>query len=270
MLRNYCAMQALKIFMLLLLLGCNSKSQKKEVLISNVNTPESLGTILFIVSNQHTYGNTDINTSNHFAEIVLAYDVLINANYNVDFVSPEGGAIPIGYLNTSDSIQKKYIYNFNFMNKLKNTKNPENINSAHYRAVYYGGGGAAMFGVPENKKIQEITMNIYNNNGIVSAICHGTAGIVNLKTKDGKYVYEGKQVNGFPDLFENKEAKYYEQFPFSIQETIKQRGGNFSYSKEGWDNYYKVDGRLITGQDPTAAASVAIKIIEALQKQNNQ
>jgi len=242
--------------------ACSSSSKNKE--------KSSKGNILFIVSNQHTYGDTDINTSNHFAEIVLAYDVLIKAGFHIDFVSPEGGAIPIGYLNTSDSIQKKYLYDFSFMKKLKTTLKPENIDSRNYLAVYYGGGGAAMFGIPENKTIQKITMEVYeNNNGIVSAICHGTAGIVNLKTKDGKYLYEGKKVNGFPDLFENKEAKYYQQFPFSIQEIIKERGGDFTYSKEGWDNYYKVDDRLITGQDPTASASVAKKIIEALQKQNN-
>jgi putative intracellular protease/amidase len=135
--------------------------------------------------------------------------------------------------------------------------------------VYYSGGGAAMFGVPENKKIQEISMDVYNSNGVVSAICHGTAGIVNLKTKEGNYLYKGKEVNGFPDMFENKEAQYYKQFPFSIEEIIKERGGNFTYSKEGWDNYYRVDDRLITGQDPTASASVAKKIIETLQKQNN-
>jgi len=154
------------------------------------------------------------------------------------------------------------------MGKLKNTLKPEFINSEDYKAVYYVGGGAAMFGVPENKNIQDITMSIYNNNGIVSAVCHGTAGIVNLKTKDGKYLYEGKQVNGFPDVFENKEANYYKTFPFSIEGMIIERGGNFSYSEEGWDNYFKVDDRLITGQDPTAAASVAKQIINTLNNQS--
>lgn len=234
--------------------------------VDNTPTKER---VLFIVSNQHTYGTTDINTANHFAEIVLAYDVLIKEGYAVDFVSPLGGAIPIGYLNTSDSIEKKYLYDFHFMEKLKTTLKPEAIIATNYAAVYYSGGGAAMFGVPEDKTIQKITMSIYNNNGIVSAICHGTAGIVNLKTKDGNYLYKGKQVNGFPDLFENKDANYYKTFPFSIEETITQRGGTFNYSKDGWDNYYQVDDRLITGQDPTAATSVAKKIIEALEKKSN-
>ena len=46
---------------------------------------------------------------------------------------------------------------------------------------------------------------------------------------------------------------------------IKERGGNFDYSKKGWDGFYQVDGRLITGQDPTAASKVAEKIVETLQ-----
>lgn len=233
---------------------------------SNINTIDSKGSILFIVSNQHYYGNTDMNAANHFAEIVLAYDVLVNEGYQVDFISPKGGAIPIGYLSTSDSLQKKYLYDFDFMEKLKKTLKPEVITASDYKAVYYVGGGSAMFGVPEDKSIQAITMSIYNNNGIVSAICHGTAGIVNLKTKDGNYLYQGKDVNGFPDLFENKDASYYKTFPFSIEETIKERGGNFTYSKEGWNNFYKTDGRLITGQDPTAAASVAKEIIQTLKQ----
>jgi len=243
---------------ILLSTGCSNSTNNDEEF--------SEEKILFIVSNQHYYGNTDMNTANHFAEIVLAYDVLANNGYQVDFVSPKGGAIPIGYLATSDSIQKKYLYDFDFMDKLKNTKTPEIINASDYKAVYYVGGGAAMFGVPENKTIQNITMSIYNNKGIVSAVCHGTAGIVNLKTEDGSYLYQGKQVNGFPDLFENKDANYYKTFPFSIEEIIKERGGKFSYSKNGWDNYYKTDGRLITGQDPTAAATVAKEIIKALKQ----
>lgn len=243
--------------LVLLCFGClNSES------INDTNTNDK---ILFIVSNQHYYGESDISTSNHFAEIVLAYDVLVNEGYSIDFLSPEGGAIPIGYINTSDSLQKKYLYEVEFMNKLKNTFPPTEINSANYKAVYYGGGGAAMFGVPENEAIQKITMSIYNNNGVVSAICHGTAGIVNLKTLDDKYLYEGKQVNGFPDLFENKNANYYKTFPFSIEETINERSGNFTYSEKGWDGFYKVDGRLITGQDPTAAASVAKQLIITLK-----
>ncbi len=236
-----------------LLLGCSVSSKDK---------------ILFVTSNQCTYGNTTLKTANHFAEIVLAYDVFIKSGYLVDFVSPEGGAIPIGYINTSDPIQKKYLDDLDFMNLFKNTYSPEAIDAKNYKAVYYSGGGAAMFGVPENKAIQDISRKIYENRGIVSAICHGTAGIVNVKLTNGKYLYEEKEVNGFADAFENKNKAYYKTFPFSIEEAITKNGGNFIYSKKGWDNHYIVDGRLITGQDPTASVSVAKQVVAILQKTN--
>lgn len=253
---------------LLISLGCRSVEKKNEVttlITSNVNEILT-DKILFVVSNQQTYGNTQIKTSNHFGEIVYAYNVLIQAGYTIDFVSPKGGSVSYGYINESNSIQKKYLKDVNLLHKLENTLHPEKVIISDYRAVYYVGGGAAMFGVPENIEIQKIVMDIYEeNNGIVSAICHGTAGIVNLKTKDGEYLYKGKQISGYPDEFENITAKYYQQFPFSIQKTIKKRGGNFSYSKKRRSNHYRVDGRLITGQDPSASASVAQKIVEVLK-----
>ncbi|WP_435624900.1 type 1 glutamine amidotransferase domain-containing protein [Flagellimonas sp.] len=264
----------MKHFCLLLLLvsffGCKDSNEqivKKTPRTSISSEDAENGRILFIVSNQYTYGNSNINAANHFSEIVFAYDVFKKAGFEIDFVSPKGGAIPIGYLNTSDPLEKQYLYDFEFMGQLKNTFTPSQINPAKYQAVYYGGGGAAMYGVPENQAIQKITMAVYEENkGVISAICHGTAGIVNLKTQDGRYLFDGKKVNGFPDLFENKEAAYYQEFPFSIEQTIRERGGNFSYSAEGWDNYFVFDGRLVTGQDPTAAASVAHKVIELLSK----
>ena len=233
-------------------------------------TQNENGKILFVVSNAHYYGSSDINAANHFAEIVLAYDVLQKAGYSIDFVSPEGGAIPIGYINTSDSIIKKYLYDGAFMDLLESTKRPNELQSSDYKAVYYSGGGSAMFGVFDNQQIQDLVMEVYEqNNGIVSAVCHGTAGIVNLQKSDGTYLVSGKRVNGFPDLFENMEARYYKEFPFSIQEAIEENGGVFKYSDEGWDNYFEKDGRLITGQDPTSSALVAEQIVLALQEKSS-
>ncbi len=241
------------VLIVILLVSCSNKETKQKILI--------------VTSNQQTYGNTKINTSNHFAEIVLAYDEFVNAGYDVDFVSPKGGKIWVGYIDDSDATQKRYLDDEAFMSRLKTTMSPNEINTSDYIAVYYGGGGAAMFGVPENKEIQDISMAVYEeNNGIISAICHGSAGLAYLKTKDGNYLVEGKKVNGFPDAFEDMDAEYYATFPFSIQQKLIANGGQFEYSKKGWDDFSIADGRLITGQDPTAARSVAKKIIEVLKQ----
>ncbi len=257
-------MKNIILLFLFTLISCSSNYSRPENSQSDEYQSEK-GKILFIVSNAHFYGDSDISASNHFSEIVFPYDVLSKAGYVIDFVSPEGGAIPIGYLDNSNETIKKYLFDGSFMDKLEFTLKPEEVRPEDYVAVYYGGGGSAMFGVPENVPIQNIVMQIYEEqNGIVSAVCHGSAGIVHLKKKDGKHLVAGKSVNGFPDKFENMEGRYYQEFPFSIEQKLIEHGGIYKYSETGWDGFYQVDGRLITAQDPTGAATVAEKIIEQL------
>ena len=222
--------------------------------------------ILFIVSNAHFYGDSNLATGNSYSEIINAYDTFVKAGYTVDFVSPEGGSIPLAYINTSDELSKSYLYNPDFMYALKHTKKPAEINPKNYKAVHYIGGGSAMFGVPENTAIQNIVMTIYEDHrGIISSVCHGTAGIVHLKTKSGKYLVEGKRVNGYPDAYERKDAEHFKQFPFLITQTIEERGGDFNYSPRN-TVHVEVDGNLVTGQNYLSSKPVALKIIEMLKK----
>ncbi len=221
--------------------------------------------ILFVTSNQDFYGKTKISTSNHFEEIVVPYDIFIKAGFEVDFMSPKGGAIPIGYINASDSIQKHYLYESFFMDKLEHTMKPTEIIAGNYLAIYYSGGGAAMYGVAEDTTIQKIAREVYNKNGVVSALCHGTAGLAFLKDENGKSLYKGKKITGYPDKLENSEMEYYKAFPFSMDKAIKNNDGNFVYSDKGRDSFYIVDGRFVTGQDPTSASKVANEIIKIIK-----
>lgn len=221
--------------------------------------------ILFVTSNQDFYGSTTISASNHFGEIIEPYEVFIQAGYQVDFISPKGGAIPIGYLNTSDSLQKKYLYDAWFMDKLEHTWKPTEIIAENYVAIFYSGGGAAMFGVAEDTTIQKIARNIYHRNGVISTICHGTAGIAYLKDENGKSLYAGKRITGYPDKFENTEMDYYKAFPFSINQAIQKNEGNFIYSEKAGDGFNLVDGRFVTGQDPSSATQVAGEVVKMLK-----
>lgn len=224
--------------------------------------------ILFIVSNAHYYGDSKITTGNSFAEIVNAYDTFTNKGYIVDFVSPEGGSIPLAYINTSDALQKQYLYNPDFMYAISHTLQPREINSELYKAVHYIGGGSAMYGVPENDEIQKIALTVYQDNkGILSSVCHGTAGIVHLKTKEGKYVVAGRRISGYPDSFEKQDGAYFKHFPFLIQKTIEERGGKFKFSERNV-SYVEVDDRIITGQNFQSSKDVALKIIEQIERVN--
>ncbi|OXB22941.1 peptidase [Flavobacterium tructae] len=233
---------------------------------SSKATNKSGKRILFIVSNAHYYGNSTISTGNSFAEIVNAYDTFIHAGYTVDFVSPKGGSIPLAYINTSDNLQKQYLYDQDFMYAIKHTVSPKEIDYKNYKAVHYIGGGSAMYDVPESLDIQRIAMQVYeDNNGIISSVCHGTAGIVNLKTRNGKFLVDGKRISGYPDSFEKQDGEYFKHFPFLIQKTIEDRGGDFKFSKRN-ESYVEQDDRIVTGQNFQSSNGVALKIIEWMEK----
>jgi putative intracellular protease/amidase len=235
-----------------------------SIILAFVSSGDAQKKILFVTSNQDFYGTTKISASNHFEEIVVPYNIFTKAGFSVDFISPRGGAVPIGYINTSDSLQKKYLYDGWFMDKLEHTRKPVEIIVDNYLAIFYSGGGAAMYGVAEDTTIQKIARKIYNKNGVVSTICHGTAGIAFLKDENGKSLYTGRKITGYPDKLENKEMEYYKTFPFSIDKAIKNNDGNFVYSDKGRDGFYIVDGRFVTGQDPSSASKVANEVITIL------
>jgi len=223
--------------------------------------------ILFIVSNAHFHGTSSLPVGASFSEVVNAYHEFKSAGMTVDFVSPLGGAIPLSYINTSNELQKQYLYNADFMYAIAHTKRPDEIEPSAYKAVHYIGGSSAMYGVADNKEIQKISMDIYEkHNGIVSAVCHGTAGIVHLKEKSGEYLVSGKKISGYPDEYENPKRAYYQHFPFAITQTIEKHGGDFRYSARN-TAHVEVDGRVITGQNYLSSALVAkemIKMIELL------
>lgn len=149
--------------------------------------------VLFITSSADHHGESSLPTGVSFSELVEAYEVFINAGYQVDVVSTQGGKLPLAYINTSNEKHKKFIYNQDFMYLLANTLAPEQVDASEYLAVHYVGGGNAMYQLAENKALQAITMAVYEkNNGIVSSVCHGTAGIVNLKLSNGEYLVTGR------------------------------------------------------------------------------
>lgn len=237
-----------------------SKAASQEVSQKNAQR------ILFIVSNAHFHGKSQLPAGASFSEIVNAYHVFKAAGYTVEFVSPEGGAIPLAYIDTSNPLHKQYLYDSEFMFALKNTKNPSQLEAKDFRAVHYIGGSSAMYGVAENVGIAQLVMDIYEkHNGIISSVCHGTAGIVYLKTNDGKYLVAGKRISGYPEDFEKPNAEYFKQFPFLIKRTVQQHEGSFHFGRPD-ESYVEIDGRVITGQNWQSSAPVAKAIIRLLQE----
>lgn len=84
-----------------------------------------------------------------------------------------------------DDLVWRWYADIPFRHKLGHAHKPEEINPEHFDCIYYAGGHGVVFDFPENKQIQEIARHIYERGGIVASVCHGAAGLFNIKLSTG-------------------------------------------------------------------------------------
>jgi putative intracellular protease/amidase len=102
------------------------------------------------------------------------------------------------------------------------------------------------------------------NNGVVSAVCHGPAGLVNIRLSDGSYLVEGKKINAFTNE-EEIAAKLENVVPFMLETALIEHGARFE--KSGlWQKHVAVDQRVVTGQNPQSAQGVGEALLAELEK----
>src|ERR687894_316109 len=66
------------------------------------------------------------------------------------------------------------------------------VDPAAYDAVFLAGGHGTMWDFPDDPHLAAIARSIYEAGGVVSAVCHGPSGLVNLTLSDGTHLVEGK------------------------------------------------------------------------------
>lgn len=141
---------------------------------------------------------------------------------------------------------------------------PSDIDPSKYIAIHYAGGHGVMWDFADNVELATIAASIYEKGGVVSAVCHGPAGIVNIKLSDGKYLVDGKKVNGFTND-EEIAVKLEKVVPYLLETKLIERGGIFEKSNP-FEPHLTVDNRLITGQNPQSATKVGEAILNELSK----
>ena len=144
---------------------------------------------------------------------------------------------------------------------LGTTSKPEDIDPNDYDAIYFTGGHGVMFDFPDSEGLQSITQTIWNNGGVVSAVCHGYAGLLNATDGNGTPLVSGRNLTGF-SWAEEIAAMVSKLVPYNVEEEIQKRGAKYSKNIVPFTSNVVVDGRLVTGQNPTSAKATATKVAE--------
>lgn len=221
--------------------------------------------VLIVETNVTRYQGTTDPTGLWLGEAAEFVDEMQKAKIQVDYVSPLGGFVPLDPRSmkyTDESIMKIYEDNTFVKRALINTLSPQNIKPEDYFAIYYSGGHGVMWDFPDNIELENIALKIYQNDGYITSVCHGIAGLLNIKDESGKYIINDKNITGFTTSEEIIAGKK-SVVPFLNQKIAEQHGANFKKQRFYRDFAIK-DGHIITGQNPFSVRSVAKILINAV------
>jgi len=221
---------------------------------------------LVVVTSVEKYPHEDKATGLWFGEAVHFTEAMEKAGFTVDICSPKGGYVPIDPSSLQAfniPVDWKYYACPEFRRKLGASLYPDQVNADEYCVIYFAGGHGTLWDFYDNPKLQEISRKIYEKNGVVSSVCHGAVGLLNIKLSDGSFLIKGKKVSGFSNK-EEAAANMTNHVPFLTEDELKKRGGIYQEAPEIFTPFAVADGRLVSGQNPASAGSVAEKVLQVL------
>ena len=98
--------------------------------------------------------------------------------------------------------------------------------------------------------------------GVVGAVCHGPAGLVNVTLPDGSYLVAGKDVAAFTND-EERAVGLEKVVPYLLEDALVARGARHQAGGR-WQKHVVVSERLVTGQNPASARGVAEAMVGLL------
>lgn len=221
--------------------------------------------ILIVMTSHGTQGETGQPTGFYLSEVTHPLAVFEAAGLAVEFASIQGGEPPVDGFDLDDETNARYWNDTGFRDRLRRTRPLADVEPADYAAIFFAGGHGAMWDFPDSAAVQDTTRAIWEQGGVVGAVCHGPAALVNVTLSDGTYLVAGRQVAAFTDA-EEQAVGLTEVVPFLLSSTLAERGARMQPADD-WTAQVVTDDRLVTGQNPQSATGVGEALRDLLRAQ---
>lgn len=216
--------------------------------------------ILIVVTNHQNIGSN--KTGLWLEEFAVPFNVFRDKGYDITVKSIKGGGVPLDP-NSLEGVDKE---NFKeALALLEDTAELSKDDAVSYDAIYLPGGHGTVFDFPASKALKEVVSQMAQTNKVIGSVCHGPAGLTTATLKDGTPIVKGKTVTAFTDE-EEEEMKLTKEVPFLLETRLRELGAEFQRAGK-WEDFAVTDGTLVTGQNPQSSKSVALRMIDVLEKQ---
>jgi putative intracellular protease/amidase len=225
--------------------------------------------ILIIVTNASEFKKVGYRTGLWLGELTHFWDAAEKEGIQMDIASPSGGYVPIDPESLTHAVLKEggtgeRYQDRAFMDRLKATMKVAEADVAAYDAIYMTGGHGVCFDY-ESPDLSRLTADFWEAGKLVSAVCHGPGGLLDVKLPSGEYLIDGKEVTGFSW---NEEVKFGrdDAVPYNLEEELQKRRARYTKAWMEFNSHVVEDVNLITGQNPASAAGVGDVVVRRLKE----
>jgi putative intracellular protease/amidase len=194
-------------------------------------------------------------------EFAVPYMALAGAGVEIVVASPAGGAVPIDEKSKpSQSDAKEWAA---ALAALKSTAALASVQHEQFDLIFLPGGHGPLVDLASDPTLQDMLSRQDAGGRLIAAVCHGPAGLLAVRRRDGSPLLQGRRVTGFTNT-EERLAGLHDKVPFLLEDAMKAQGGDFHSALLPLLSHVERDGNLLTGQNPKSSHAIGKAMVEAL------
>lgn len=241
----------------------------------NVTRPGHKKRVLLIAANPGTSTQTGWPIGFWWAELTHPYHAFVEAGYEVDLRSPDGGPLQAdsfsdpedasGY-SADDFLSLGFKRSPRHAALLADTPSIAGVDPADYDAVFLAGGQSPMYTFIDHEPLHRLIVGFFEAGKVTALVCHATCVLLRARLSSGELLVKGRTWTGFADAEEAYADKFVGQRiqPFWIESEARKLGDTNFIVDQPFRPFAVRDGNLVTGQQQASGAEAARLVIEAL------
>ncbi|MFC3675552.1 type 1 glutamine amidotransferase domain-containing protein [Ferrovibrio xuzhouensis] len=223
---------------------------------------------VLVVATSHNVMDNGHLTGLWAEELAAPWLAFAAAGCRLTLASVRGGPIPFDPRSVhGDEPQPETVRRFladrAAMEAVQVTPAIADVDIADVDAIFLPGGHGTMWDLPQSAALAVRIASLFEQGRIVAAVCHGPAGLVSAKGRDGKPIVAGRRLTAFTDAEEEK-VGLNEVVPFLLESRLRDLAADFVAGPD-FQPHAIADGNLVTGQNPASSEAVAQAVLQALQ-----
>lgn len=231
--------------------------------------------VLMVASNPAVSEQTGWPIGFWWAELTHPYWAFVEAGYDVEVRSPDGGALQAdgfsdpedasGY-SADDFLSLGFKHSKKHAALLADTKSIDDVSPDGFDAVFLVGGQGPMYTFMGNRRVRDLVGRFFDAGKVTALVCHATCVLLEAQQSSGDLVVKDRTWTGFADAEEAYADQYVGQKiqPFWIEQRARELTGTNFIVNTPFRPFAVRDGNLITGQQQFSGAEAARLVIEAM------